>query len=215
MKIIAICSAKGGSTKTTTTALLATCAMKNGFNVAMMDLNEDQGNLTGWWTMRGEPMNPRLVTNVSNIPAAVKTISKQFDLLVIDTPPLDVDVIEQAVVVADVVIIPVRPSALDAQTVAAIVFLAKKHNKPWAFLLSAVDSRDAGHRRLAGEAAGVLTKIAGEHGGRLLGNRIGYRLPYIKAMSSGKTGFETGGTDVVGEVTAVWDECKALMGGMS
>ena len=213
MKTLAVCSAKGGATKTTVSAMLAVRAVRDGLNVAIIDLNADQANLSGWWLLRESPMNPRLVDGVENIPAAMKTISSQFDVCILDTPPLDVDVIEQAIAVADAVVIPVRPSILDVSTVLAVVPLAKKHGKPWAFLLSAVDSRDASLRKLTTDAAASLAEIAATHGGRLLGNRIAYRGLHIKAMAQGKVAIEISrDQDVKDELDGVWTECRSLMG---
>ena len=60
MKTIAIASAKGGSCKTTCTATLAARAAKDSSRVAILDLNQDQGNLSDWWSLRGGPKNPTL-----------------------------------------------------------------------------------------------------------------------------------------------------------
>jgi MinD-like ATPase involved in chromosome partitioning or flagellar assembly len=61
MKTITVASAKGGTGKSTITALLAARASQDTPRVAMMDLNFDQGSLTQWWSMRGEPDSPKLI----------------------------------------------------------------------------------------------------------------------------------------------------------
>ena len=53
MKTITIASAKGGSGKSTITAALAVRACQDTKQVAMMDLNFDQGSLTQWWQLAG------------------------------------------------------------------------------------------------------------------------------------------------------------------
>ena len=58
MKTIAIASAKGGSCKTTCTATLAARAAKDSSRVAILDLNQDQGNLTDWWNSARTPQKP-------------------------------------------------------------------------------------------------------------------------------------------------------------
>jgi cellulose biosynthesis protein BcsQ len=47
--------------------------------------------------------------------------SGEFDLCLIDTPPLDMDVIENCVVLADAVVVPVRTSIFDVGSVDAVV----------------------------------------------------------------------------------------------
>jgi chromosome partitioning protein len=97
MKTLAVAASKGGSGKTTIASALAARASKEGLRVAMMDLNADQGNLTQWWMLRGQPMNPRLILDIENVPEDVKMLeAAKFDWLIIDTPPAEMDLIEQA-----------------------------------------------------------------------------------------------------------------------
>src|SRR5512135_2875871 len=98
MKTIIVASAKGGSGKSTIVSALAVRACQETLAVSMMDLNFDQGSLTHWWHVRGSPMAPRLVLEVENIPRDVAAVAKSgCDWLFVDTPPYDVDLIEQAV----------------------------------------------------------------------------------------------------------------------
>jgi Mrp family chromosome partitioning ATPase len=69
VKVIAMASPKGGSGKTTIASALAVRAAEESKRVAMFDLNSDQGNLTQWWVLRGEPMCPRLVEDAPTSPA--------------------------------------------------------------------------------------------------------------------------------------------------
>src|SRR5579864_1200728 len=108
MKTIAIASAKGGSGKSSIAAALAVRACQDTPKVAMMDLNLDQGSLTQWWTVRGSPDVPGLAVNIENVPRDVKTLATAYDWLFIDTPPAEMDLIEQAIAVADAVLVPVR-----------------------------------------------------------------------------------------------------------
>ena len=74
MKTIAIASAKGGSCKPTCTATLAARAAKDSSRVAILDLNQDQGNLTDWWTLRGRPKCDIHLEDVSEDIAALKVL---------------------------------------------------------------------------------------------------------------------------------------------
>ena len=89
----------------------------------MIDLNADQGSLTRWHKARGTPMNPHLEHKIRKLPVDVEVIraSGRFEWMFIDTPPLDMDVIETAVQVANCVVIPVRTSGLDINALDAIV----------------------------------------------------------------------------------------------
>jgi hypothetical protein len=74
----------------------------------MFDLNIAQANLTRWYILRGEPPNP-VLAEVEKITRDTEVLrNEKFEWLIIGTPPLDLSVIENAVVVADAVIIPGR-----------------------------------------------------------------------------------------------------------
>ena len=202
MKVVTIACPKGGSTKTTTVSALAVRASQDKARVAMIDLNVDQGNLTQWWILRGEPKNPRLISDVDNLVRDVEILrAKKFDWLFIDTPPLDMDMIELAVVVADAVVVPIRTSIFDLGTIEPIVEMCTEHRKPFAFLLSAVDNR---FKTLT---AKTMVTLAPD--GPILDAQISYRSPYINALTVGKTGPEIN-KELVAEIDAVWSEVQRL-----
>lgn len=203
MKVVTIAAPKGGSTKTTITTLLAVRAKQGRHNVCMIDLNADQGSLTQWWILRGKPANPHLEADIENITrdVAVLKASKRFDWLFIDTPPLDIDVIENAIAVADCVVIPVRAGIFDIGTIGSILEITQAHHKPFGFLLSAVDTR---FKSLNATALAALTED-----GPVFASTISYRLPYINALTAGKTGPEID-KDLQPEVNALWAEVNAM-----
>ena len=171
MKVIAIASPKGGSGKTTLASALAVRAAVESRRVAMFDLNSDQGNLTQWWVLRGEPMNPRLI-EVEHITRDVEVLrASRFEWLIIDTPPLELDIIENAVLKADCVLIPVRASIFDIGSITPVVEMCRERHKPYAFVLSAVDSR---FKKLTERAMAALVSE-----GPICATRISYRQPYI------------------------------------
>ena len=169
----------------------------------MVDLNSDQANLTQWWISRGQPTNPYLERDVENITRDVQVLraSKRFDWLFVDTPPLDMDVIENAVAVGDCVVIPVRTSIFDIGAIDAVVEMCKQHRRPFKFLLSAVDTR---FKALNASALAALVAD-----GPVFSTRISYRLPYINALTAGKTGAEIE-KELQSEADSLWLEVKAL-----
>ena len=202
MKVISICSPKGGATKTTLTALLAVRAAKDSKRVAMFDLNVDQGNLTQWWSVRGREPNPGLYIDVEDIAADATSLARQgADWLFIDTPPLDMDVIETAVALADLVLVPVRCSMLDVGSIGPVVEMCRARRKPFRFVLSAVDAK---HKGIVATTADLLAQM-----GPILDVRVSYRVGYINAMTVGKTGPEEDKA-LAGEIDALWSEVKAL-----
>ena len=200
MKTIAVAAAKGGSGKSTIASALAARASKESLRVAMMDLNPDQGNLTQWWMLRGQPMNPRLITDIENIPEDVAVLkAAKFDWLILDSPPVEMDLIEQAIAVSDFVLVPIRTSLFDVNAIDAVVSMCKTHRKNFGFVLSAVDSK---FKTLTDQTVAALVKE-----GPLLASRVSYRKPYIEALMAGKTGPEIS-KDLVPEIEALWGEVK-------
>jgi chromosome partitioning protein len=206
MKTVTVASAKGGTGKSTIAALLAVRASQDTPRVAMMDLNFDQGSLTQWWRMRGEPDSPRLVDeeDIENIPRDVKKLASAYDWLFIDTPPFDMDVIEQAIAVADAVVIPVKAGFFDIMASQAVVEMCQERKKPFSLLLNAFDSS---HKILGKQAEVAFVDV-----GPLFATRIEHRAAYIQALSSGKTGAETNKAAKL-EVDGLWSEVKRLLSG--
>ncbi len=168
MKTITVASTKGGSGKSTIVAALAVRAAQETPKIAMMDLNFDQGSLTQWWQLRGKPQTPFLAQNVENIPGDIRVIAAmKYEWLFIDSPVTALDLIEQAVVVADAVIIPVRPGFFDVIAVQTVTWMCRKHRKPFAFVLSAVDGR---YKVLTRQTLAALSGL-----GPVLKTHISYR----------------------------------------
>jgi chromosome partitioning protein len=201
MKTIAIASAKGGVGKSTVTSALAVRMSQESLMVALIDLNVDQGNLTQWWITRRQPMNPRLVMDIENIPEEVKALDAAgYDWLLIDGPPGEMDLIEQSVVLADFVLIPVKASIFDVNSIDAVVSMCEAHDKPFAFVLSDVDSR------FAALNAQIIKALRAE--GPLLEAQVSHRMPYAQALTGGKSGPELK-KDLAPEIDALWLEIKA------
>jgi chromosome partitioning protein len=201
MKTIVIAAAKGGTTKTTVTLSLAVRAAQESARVALFDLNGDQGDLTKWWTLRGEPLNPRIL-DVEKIVSDVELARTEgFEWLLIDTPPLDLNIIETAIMKADAVVIPVRTGFFDIDAVTPIVEMCKRRHRPYSFLLSAVDSK------MPKLVEAAMSGLVGE--GTIFATRLRYLQPYILSVSKGKSAAEID-RNCQTEIDHLWTEIKRL-----
>jgi chromosome partitioning protein len=201
MKTVTLASAKGGSGKSTLTSALAVRSCQDALKPAMMDLNFDQASLGQWWTIRGKPKAPQLARNVENIPRDVRTLATAYDWLFIDTPPAEMDLIEQAVAVADVVLIPIRCGFFDVLAVQTVIEMCRSHRRTFALVLNAVDNRF--------DTLTTQTLVAIDGLGRVLNSRVSYRQNFIKALAIGKTGPEIDRA-LKPEIDALWAEVKEL-----
>lgn len=203
MKVITIAAAKGGATKTTVTLSLAVRAAQESTRVAMLDLNADQGDLTAWWILRGEPDNPRIIEVEKLNKDIAQLRADGFEWVLIDTPPGELGLTEHAIIKSDAVIIPVRPSFFDMNAVTAIVEMCRERRKPYSFLLSAVDSKMP---KLVDATMAALVKE-----GSIFSIRIPYLQPYITSIMKGKSAAEVDKTQQ-GKIDDLWQEVKRLAG---
>lgn len=114
-KIITLANTKGGSGKTTSTICIAT-ALAGQFNVEVWDA-DPQGSATGWADLADETDAP-LPFNVEVM--NVRRLNKQrqkttADYVLIDTPPGERKMIDEAIAIADLVILPTAATAMDLE----------------------------------------------------------------------------------------------------
>ena len=85
--------------------------------------------------------------------ASLNAAQKRFDLCIIDTPPAASEWLSEALVAADLVLIPVRPSPDDLRSVGATLAAVNGSGMPFAFILSQTP-----RARITEEAARVLAQ---------------------------------------------------------
>ena len=146
MKTIALISQKGGSGKTTLATSLATQGYLEGLKTLLIDL-DPQGSSYKWGNRRDVPTPAVMTAQAVGLEQILQGAREQsVDLAVIDTAPHSEKDARKACEVADLVLIPCRPSIhdLDAiedtlniavltKTVAFVVLNAVHPNSPKQF----------------------------------------------------------------------------------
>ena len=133
-KVITISQQKGGSGKTTLAVHLALAFIKyHNLKVAVID-TDPQGSLGKWFMIRTEKKvsNDNLTFKTASLWGAQyesKTLKKDHDVVIIDTPPKIESDARPSIESADLVLIPVAASHVDFWATGAIVDIAKKANK--------------------------------------------------------------------------------------
>lgn len=206
MKVFTIAGPKGGCGKSTLTSALAVRAHQETGKVAIIDLNEDQGTLSEWWTLRGRPANPFLYDGEGTLDQLVADLRADgWDYLFIDGPPYEQDLIEMSVIVADVVLIPVKPAYFDTSAIDSIVGMCQRRKKPYAFVLNEFDDRKM-FENANSIAFGML-----EGRGTLMKQRVSYHPKHRIAQIQGKSGAEID-KGLARELDELWTEAKRLAG---
>ncbi|MCI0755711.1 ParA family protein [Teichococcus vastitatis] len=201
MRTLVIASQKGGVGKTTLTGHLAVEAERQGEPmVAMMDTDE-QMSLSGWFRVR-QAETPILVQPVEgNLRKTMDAMRKAgVTLLIIDTPPAITSSISLTVALADLVVIPVRPSPHDLRAVGRTVDIVEQHNKPLVFVVNQANQR----ARITAQAAISLS----QHG-PLAEPIIHSRTDFAVSMADGRTvtEMEPEGKSAA-EIAALWTFIK-------
>ena len=131
MRVLAMASQKGGSGKTTLSGHLAVQAQLSGAGpVCLIDI-DPQGSLADWWNEREADMPAFAQTTVARLASDLEVLRQQgFRLAVIDTPPAITMAIQSVIAVAELIVIPTRPSPHDLRAVGATVDLCDRAGKP-------------------------------------------------------------------------------------
>jgi chromosome partitioning protein len=198
MQVVAIASQKGGSGKTTLAGHLAVQAERVGAGpVALID-TDPQGSLAEWWNVRSAETPVFAQTTVAGLAEdVVRLRGLGMNLLIVDTPPAIEQTIAEVVRVADLVVIPARPSPHDLRAAGATVELVEKLGKQLVFVINAAAPR----ARITSEAVFALS----QHG-TLAPAMVHQRTSYAASMIDGRTVMELPGEErASAEIAGLWD----------
>ncbi len=182
MKVIAVTSQKGGTGKTTLSGHFAVQAERVGMGpVALVDA-DPQGSLSQWWNARAADTPALVQTNIGNLSDDLDRLREAgCELVIIDTPPAITWTIIEVIKVADMVVIPVRPSPHDLGAAGATIDLVEDQGKPMVFVINSASQR----AKITGEAAIALS----QHG-TVASSIIHHRGDFAASMIDGRTVME-------------------------
>jgi chromosome partitioning protein len=198
MRVLALASQKGGSGKTTLSGHLAVQAQQAGAGpVCLIDI-DPQGSLADWWNERDADMPAFAQTTVARLASDLEVLRQQgFRLAVIDTPPAITMAIQSVIAVAELIVIPTRPSPHELRAVGATVDLCDRAGKPLIFVVNAATPK----AKITYEAAVALS----QHG-TVAPVTLHHRTDFAASMIDGRTVMEVDpGGRSAREVTELWD----------
>jgi len=204
MKTIVINSQKGGSGKTTICALLAVQAERAGDGPVYLIDTDPQGTLSTWHEHRAAEVPQRVEVPLENLAGGLAVLKeRKATYCFIDTAPTRTDENVALFRLADLVLVPIRPSPSDLWAASATVALLKEAGIPFLFVLTQAKSNAS----ITAQAAAALS-----HHGPVAETFIADRVPYAAAMTDGRTALELApkGPAAI-ETAALWKNIKACL----
>ena len=196
LKVVVLASRKGGVGKTTLTGHLAVAAEQAGAGrVAIADA-DPQGGLAAWYDARAA-QTPEFVSLERGARRTVDACAAAgFDVLIVDTPPSTDPIVQQIADLADLIVVPVRPSPHDLRAVGYTVAVVEASGRPMIFVANQVTKR----ARITTEAAIALS----EHGA-VAAPMLASRVDYATSMTDGRTVLELDPTSKsASEIRELW-----------
>jgi chromosome partitioning protein len=201
MHVIVLASQKGGAGKTTLAAHLAIAAERAGDGPAVLIDTDPQGSLSAWWNVR-EADTPALApTTVAQLGEKLKALAvAKYAVAIVDTPPAITEAIRAVVSVADLVVIPTRPSPHDLRAVGSTVELAQAAGVPFVFAVTQAKP----NAKLTVQAMAALSAH-----GAVAPSIVHDRVDYAASMIDGRTVQETDPRGrSAGEMIELWQFVK-------
>jgi chromosome partitioning protein len=202
MKTILITSQKGGSGKTMLAAHLSVEAERTGDAPAWIIDTDRQATLTRWHERRKADTPHRGEVRLDKLMTGLASLAGQgAAYCFIDTAPTISEQTAALIDLADLIVIPVRPSPSDLWAVTETVQLVKEADKPFLFVITQAKQQAT----ITAQAIAALS----EHG-RVAKSFIADRVGYAAAMTGGNTAPEISPKAAVAEeVSNLWVELKS------
>jgi chromosome partitioning protein len=204
MKIIAFLNPKGGSGKTTATINFSACLASSGYRVAVVD-TDPQMSLTNWNSAGKAAFDVFTAASEKDVYQVRKDLS-DYDFVVIDGAGSLSVITSAAVMVSDLIIIPVTPSPLDFSAAGTVVTVleAQAYNRP-------VEARFLITRKIEqATMLGVLKNSIAQTGIKALKTAITQRQSYVKSVLEGESVFDTTDGAAKGEIQILTREIIGL-----
>ena len=197
MLVDAMVSRKGGVGKTTLAGHLAVEAERAGHGTVAVVDTDPQGSLTDWWNARSAPTPSFVQTTLTDLERDLDLLRDHgTKMVIIDSPSALTRAISDVVKVADLVVIPTRPSPHDVRALSATVDMVEHLGKPLVFVINAAVPRT----RITTETISLISAY-----GPMAPATIGHRIDFAASMIDGRTVMELPGQSrSPAEISELW-----------
>ena len=204
MHTIVVNSQKGGSGKSTVCRVLAVEASRAGLSVYLIDFDRDGHPLTNWHQTREAEEPRRVELSIAGLREGLKLLERQgADLVLIDTPPNSINDMAEIFPLADLVLVPIKPTPDDLQAAAVTVASLKALRLPFLFVITQAIQ----NTNITAQAIAALS-----HHGPVAETLLVNRVVYPAAFTDGRTPQEVDKNgQAAREVGKLWVNIKAWL----
>lgn len=192
MKTITVLNLKGGVGRSTVATNLAGTLSKRA-SVVLIDADLPQGTARSWWALRaqaGRAASLKLAeadSAASLLEAVTQAEARDAGFCVIDTPPRLASLARAALLLSDLVLIPVAASAGEIWACSDVVELIREANQVKQIDARLVWNRHRKATKIAQEISEEAKKILGLPSVKAI---LGLRVAYVEALGLGLTAEE-------------------------
>lgn len=213
-KVIGVVQIKGGAGRSTLATNLAGELAKRGKTV-LIDADMPQGTSASWFAVRQAQMptadliSGLTIDTASNHRELVAKVGQHSDAdyIVLDGPPRAAELTRAILVLADLCLAPLAPSAAEIWATGDLLALVKEANKITPVTARLIWTRYRGHTKLAQDLTGQVN----EAGLTTLSTSLTMRVAYTDALGRGLTGAEMQDRSAKAEVKALINEIENLL----
>jgi chromosome partitioning protein len=204
MKTVVWNSQKGGSGKTSLCAHVAVEAERAGNGPVYLIDTDPQGTLSTWHEGREAETPYRVEVPLQSLSGALQSLADRGAAwCMIDTAPTRADENADLFRLADLVLVPVRPSPSDLWAVAATVKLLKQIGTPFLFVVNQATM----NANITAQAVAALS-----HHGPVAQTIIVNRVPYAASMTDGHAAQELAPKGpAAAEIATLWTNIKSCL----
>lgn len=181
-KVITVAQHKGGAGKTTLSTQLSAALQNDGASVLLIDV-DPQGSSSEWHKARCTTLGRKnkivlMQTQGWKMMREVPRLAKEFDYIIIDTPPHAESESTIAIRLADLVVMPVQPSPLDIWACAPTLKIILSEKRPLMLVMNRVPPKSNLNNTIMEKLDGMGIQVAKQ----TLGNRVAFAASIMRGL---------------------------------
>ncbi len=185
-KVITIAQHKGGAGKTTLSAQLAAALGLTDAKILIIDV-DPQGSLTEWHKVRSQTLGRKnkitlFQTQGWKMMRELPRIQREFDYIIVDTPPHAESESSIAIRLADLVLMPMQPSPLDVWACAPTIKIILQEKKPLMLVMNRLPAKSRLNDTIMDKLNGMSVQVARS----TLGNRVAFASSMMQGLGVGE-----------------------------